>query len=54
MNLPVAVAVLPECELEKLQLIVKAILLAKSSGPLCQGGKHSLLLVGWLVVGPGI
>jgi hypothetical protein len=52
-NLPVPVAVLPECELKKLHLIVRAILVAKSSGPLCPGGKHSLL-VGWLVVGPGV
>lgn len=54
MNLLVAVAVLLECELEKLQLFVKAVLAAKSSGSLCQGEKHSLLLVEWLVVGPGV
>jgi hypothetical protein len=52
MNLPLAVAVLPECELEKIHT-VKAILVAKSSDPLCQGGKHSLL-VGWLMVSPGV
>jgi hypothetical protein len=52
-NLPVAVAVLPECEHEKVHLIVKAILVAKSSDLLCQGEKYSLL-VGWLVVCPGV
>jgi hypothetical protein len=44
MNLPDAVAILPECDFEKLQLIMQVVLVAQSSRPMHRGGKCSIIV----------
>jgi hypothetical protein len=45
----VTVAILLECDLEKLQLIMQAAVLAQTFSPMHQGGKYGVP-VGWMVV----
>jgi hypothetical protein len=52
MNLLVAIAILPECDLEKLQFVMQAVLITESPGCVHQCGKYSML-VGEVLVGTG-
>jgi hypothetical protein len=44
MNLLVTVVIVPECDLEKLQFIIQAVLITESPGCVHQGGKYRMLV----------
>jgi hypothetical protein len=52
-NLPLALAVLPESDIQKFQFIRQAVLVTKISGPEHQYGKYRMLF-GWVVIRRGV